>query len=233
MRPSAPPGSFGLGAFVRSLDGRGGAFLLRFVAAFVGLSLALVLLAPAYAALLASAASLGVPVLEPDRRTHYAVEGSKIVAVRALVVHGTPVTVRLGLWDGKYVWNLTLLLAALLAVPDWSRAARRRALAYGALGLVSAHFLNLLTNIVYTQMRPAPGWTPYEFSEVTQHVVSVTSFFFDVAGNGFFAILLFALLVAKLWRPAAADVAVGRNDACPCGSGRKAKRCCQRTRAAA
>lgn len=183
--------------------------------------------------MLTAVAELAVPVLEPDPATRYEAEGSKVVAVRALVVNGQHVKARLGLWDGKYVWNLTLLLAALIAVPDWAARRRRRALVYGAIAMAAVHLVNLLTNVVYTQMRPAPGWTPYEFSPATQHVVSVTSFFFDVAGNGFFAMLLFALLVAKLWRPTSADVVVGRNDPCPCGSGRKAKNCCQKDQVSA
>jgi uncharacterized protein YecA (UPF0149 family) len=64
-------------------------------------------------------------------------------------------------------------------------------------------------------------------SSLTETVVSTTSFFFDVAGNGFFAMLLFVILVARFWRPPLAERLVGRNEPCPCGSGKKAKRCCQ------
>lgn len=191
------------------------------------------LLAPVYAALLAGAAELAAPVLESDPRAHYETQGSKIVAVRNLVVNGEHVTARLGLADGKYAWSLTLLLAALLAVPEWQPSRRRRALVSGFLAMAAVHFVNLLVNVLYTQMRPAPGWTPPEFPEPVEWAASTASMFFDTVGNGFFAIALFVLLVARYWRARPAAVVVGRNELCPCGSGRKAKRCCQRDLATA
>ncbi len=193
----------------------------------MGLSLAWVLLAPVYSAALAGVAGLAAPLLESDVATRYETEGAKIVAVRSLVANGQRATVRLGLWNGRFAWNLTLLLAALLAVPEWAGWARGRAVLWAVGGMAIVHGANILLNVVYTQMRGVPGQEPVQFSAVTEAVVSTMSYFFDVAGNGFFAILLFVMLVSRLWRPAAVGRTVGRNEACPCGSGRKAKHCCQ------
>lgn len=223
------PGSHGLGAFVRSLEGQGRRLAIRFAGAFVALSLLWAVVAPAYAALLAVGATVAAPILEPDTFRGYQTERAKIVAVRRITLHGQEATVRQGLWDGRFAWNLVLLVSALVAVPSWAGAARRKAIASAIVALFGVHLVNLWANVVYTQLREVPGGPAPDTSSLTASLVSTLSFFFDTAGNGFFALLLFTVLVAHFWRPPASTEVVPRNAPCPCGSGRKAKRCCQQS----
>jgi len=198
---------------------------VRFVAAFVTLSVAWVLLAPAYSAVLSRAVGLLSPVLETERPARYEVDGAKIVVVRSAVVGGRRAMVRQGLWDGRFAWSLTLLVAVLVAVPRWAAPRRWRSVVYAVAAMAALHLANVLTNVVYTQMR-APGVAEAAWSPVTQGLVSTSSYFLDVVGNGLAAMVLFFVLVDRFWRPAPGKVEVGRNDPCPCGSGRKAKHCC-------
>ena len=76
-------------------------------------------------------------------------------------------------------------------------------------------------------MLQVPGFSP-----IKQRVFYALYYFFDLMGRGFFALLIYLGLIALGWNaPAIRSVRgggpVGRNDPCPCGSGRKYKRCCQ------
>jgi hypothetical protein len=62
-------------------------------------------------------------------------------------------------------------------------------------------------------------------STVRWQVAAVLYNFWEIMGRGFFALLVyFALLVSFTASPGRARP----NDPCPCGSGRKFKRCCAR-----
>ena len=90
--------------------------------------------------------------------------------------------------------------------------------------------------IVATQQSPImtldgilqfPGFAPLK-----QGIFYPLYLFFELMGRGFFALLLYLGLIAFGWTAPALPAVprrrpVGRNAPCPCGSGRKAKRCCQ------
>lgn len=223
-----PPGSSGLAALLRQIDGHGAAFATRFAATFVTVSLAWTLLAPVYAAVLAQAATLLSPVLALEQSALYELDDGRIVAARRTVVGHRRATVRQGLWDARLTWSLPLLVAALLSVPDWTPSRRACAVVYAVAGMSALHTSHVLVNVVFTQMR-TPGGDATQWPPVARVLVPTYSYFCDVIGNGLTAFVLFCLLVERLWLPTHERIEVGRNEPCPCGSGRKAKRCCGMT----
>ena len=95
-----------------------------------------------------------------------------------------------------------------------------------------------IITIVATQqspvMSPEGMMQPAGFSPIKQPIFYGLYYFFDVMGRGFFALVIFLGLIAFGWGSPEAPAAiagaprrVGPNDPCPCGSGRKYKRCCR------
>ena len=64
----------------------------------------------------------------------------------------------------------------------------------------------------------------------SRSVLIFLSHFFNNGGRQFFAVLLFALTVMpfRFRSSSPKPLAVGRNDPCPCGSGKKYKNCCMK-----
>jgi hypothetical protein len=125
-----------------------------------------------------------------------------------------------------------LLTALILATPSWSWRRRRRALATG-LGLISlAQVAALIVNILATQQSPIMTTegivAPAGYSPFWAPILYWVYYFFDLVGRGFFALLIWAALVALPGARARPAAAPGRNAPCPCGSGLKYKRCCAR-----
>ena len=179
-----------------------------------------------------------IPRLEWARGTRYLVEGTTVVAVRPLVLSGRQdgLKRRETLWTAGGNYGLVLLAALILATPAWSLAQRARALGW-SLALTTLTQLGLLlTRIMHSQFSPfETQYGPFTVVPPDYSLVKRTLFiwlyaFFTVVGPGFFALLIYWGLVTLSWGRSGQPVplgGVGRNDPCPCGSGLKAKRCCQ------
>jgi hypothetical protein len=224
-----------LAGFVRSLRATWRPVLLRFALAFALLALLWLAVAPAYAFLLATLGKPLIPLLEATSGTRYLVEGSTIVAARRIPLPEKQevMTIQRKLWDGAADYNVALLVALLLATPGWSWRQRGRALAWGIGLLALTQLAFFLVNVTYTQLWPITTkygpLRPPGFSRAKLVLFDWLYAFFEFMGRGFFALLLYFGLLALTWgRPDAITPAhpVGRNAPCPCGSGRKAKRCC-------
>ncbi|HWQ69240.1 MAG TPA: SEC-C metal-binding domain-containing protein [Patescibacteria group bacterium] len=90
-------------------------------------------------------------------------------------------------------------------------------------------------NIEYTKLWPqrtADGLVvSTDYSQAKMILFDWLYAFCEFMGRGFFALVLYFGTIGLMWgRPEPVDRLrtglVGRNDPCPCGSGRKAKRCC-------
>jgi len=117
--------------------------------------------------------------------------------------------------------NLILLPALLLATPvPW-----RVRLRWLPLGLAALFVLQWLTMIL---------WAPAArcLSRDPDHVLCHWAFYVLVAAGQLWAVALWGAFAWRFWVPGlsapAAVASAGRNDPCPCGSGKKHKRCCGR-----
>jgi hypothetical protein len=127
-----------------------------------------------------------------------------------------------------------VLTALILATPGWTWRRRGRALVVGLSLITLTQITFFVVTIVATQqspvMSPEGMLQPAGYSPIKQPIFYGLYYFFDAMGRGFFALMIFLGLIAFGWPasravPAAAR-RVARNDPCPCGSGRKYKRCC-------
>ena len=57
-------------------------------------------------------------------------------------------------------------------------------------------------------------------------VISAFYYFFEIMGRGFFVLVVYVAMLGLRETPRRAGRGAGRNAKCPCGSGRKFKRCC-------
>jgi MFS family permease len=191
--------------------------------------------APGYAHGLALVGRLLRPLLEDSPSARYEVEGGRILAHRTLWLPRRQQDVPLvqPLWIGAQNFGPPLLAALILATPGWRWRRRGIALAVG-LGLLTAtQIAYLVVTIEATLQSPVMSpeglVPPARYSPVWQPILYWLYYFFDIVGRGFFALLIYAAVIAVLWDTAAAPAAaVGRNSPCPCGSGLKYKRCCGR-----
>jgi hypothetical protein len=204
----------------------------------VTVSLLWVVVAPVYAQGLVLVGRALIPVLETAPGTRYVVEGGRLLAQRPTWLAKQQRTAPLywPLWVPTANYGVPLLAALILATPGWSWRRRGRALAVG-LGLVTlTQIAFLLVTIVATQQSPVmspegmlqvPGFSPTK-----QSIFYALYYFFDITGRGFFALIIYLGLIAVGWQvpeatpPVPRGRPLGRNDPCPCGSGRKYKRCC-------
>ena len=143
-------------------------------------------------------------------------------------------------WVGAANYGLPLVTALIVAAPGWSWRRRGRSLAIGLGLLTLTQVVFFVVTVVATQqspvMSPEGMLKPAGYSPIKQPIFYGLYYFFDAMGRGFFALLIFLGLIAFSWAPRetlaptapAAARRVGRNDPCPCGSGRKYKRCCGR-----
>jgi hypothetical protein len=232
--PSSPPaGSAGFSAFVDSLRTAWRPALLHFAGALVGLSLLWAVAAPGYARGLAVVGRLLSPALEQSPSTRYEVEGARVLAHRTLWLPKRRQTLPLvqPLWTGSQNFGPPLLAALILATPGWRWRRRGRALVVGLALLTVTQVAYLVITIEATQhspvMSPEGLIQPARQSPLWQPILYWLYYFFDIMGRGFFALLIYVGVVARLWGTAApATAPAGRNSPCPCGSGLKYKRCC-------
>jgi SEC-C motif len=140
------------------------------------------------------------------------------------------------IWVPTANYGVPLLAALVVATSGWSWRRRGRALAVGLALITVTQIAFVLVTIVATQQSPVmsrsglvvvPGFSPTK-----QSIFYALYYFFDLTGRGFFALLIYLGLIAVGWRspeaapPPSRGRAVGRNDPCPCGSGKKYKHCC-------
>jgi SEC-C motif-containing protein len=190
--------------------------------------------APAYAVGLSLVARLFAPVLERDPQSRYVVEGSRLLAQRPFWLPRQQRAAPLvqPLWIGAQNFGPPLLAALIVATPRWSWRRRGRGLAVGLGLLTLTQVAGLIVSILATQQSPittAEGVVPpVGYSAFWAPVLYWIYYFFDIVGRGFFALLIWAGLIALPSPPARSAPAAGRNSPCPCGSGLKYKRCCGR-----
>jgi len=194
--------------------------------------------APLYASGLAAIGRALTPLLEPSPDTRYVVDGAQVLVQRPtwLPRQGRMMPLNWPVWVPAANYGPPLLIALILAAPGWSWRRRGRALAIGSTLLTLTQIAFFLVTVVATQqspvMSPEGMIQPSGYSPVKQPIFYALYYFFDAMGRGFFALLIFLGLVALGGEPreaaatAAAPRRVGRNAPCPCGSGRKYKRCC-------
>jgi len=178
-----------------------------------------------------------IPVLEASPDTQYTVEGARLLASRTLWLPKQQRNVQFSmpLWDPTGNYGVPLLAALVLATPVWSWRRRGQALAIGLGLLTLTQIAFVLITIVATQQGPIgtpDGVVQLSHSPLIQHIFHALFHFFAIMGRGFFAFLLYLGLIALGWDTLILSAIprrqrVGRNAPCPCGSGRKAKRCCQ------
>ena len=194
--------------------------------------------APVYASGLAAIGRALSPLLEASPDTRYVVDGARVLVQRPTWLPKQQRTLPLNwpVWLPAANYGPPLLTALILAAPGWSWRRRGRALAIGLTLLTLTQVVFFLVTVVATQqspvMSPEGMIQPAGYSPIKQPIFYALYNFFDAMGRGFFALLIFLGLVAfggelsEATRTAAAPRRVGRNDPCPCGSGRKYKRCC-------
>ena len=195
--------------------------------------------APAYASGLGLIARVLIPVLERSLDTRYVFEDGRLLAQRPtwLPTQKRMSTLNWPIWQAAANYGVPLLAALILATPRWRWRRRGRALGVGLGLLTVTQIAFVLVTIVATQQSPVmspEGMLPGpSFSPLKQHIFYGLYYFFDLMGRGFFALFIYLGLIALGWNTpeapptTAAGRPVGRNDPCPCGSGRKYKRCCQ------
>jgi SEC-C motif len=197
-------------------------------------SLVWLAVAPGYAWGLAAVARLAAPTLERTPGTRYEVAGSRVLAHRPVRLPNQerPRDVVYTLWLASGNFGLPMLAALIVATPGWSWYRRVRALGWGLGLLTLTQVAFLLVTLEFWQQMPIRGpegrlvHLPGH-SALGLRVASALYNFFEIMGRGFFALLVYLGLLMFTGAPrGAVSGAVGRNDACPCGSGRKFKRCC-------
>jgi hypothetical protein len=205
--------------------------LLRFVGALVVGSLVWAAATPLHARGLGLLARPFIGVVEGDAGTTYSVEGGRLVAHRTVWLpkqkRMAPLTQPL--WVGVQSFGLPLLAALLLATPGWSWKKRGRALTLGfglwTLTQIAQLFVTIEASQQSSIMSVDGPIQLTRYSAARQPVFYCLYYFFELMGRGFFALLIYAALIAFLGDDARATAGAGRNAPCPCGSGRKYKRC--------
>jgi hypothetical protein len=200
----------------------------------VGASLAWLLVAPAYAWPLALVARLAAPLLEKTGPMRYEVSGSRVHVIRPVQFENErrPSDLVYIAWAASANFGVPLLAAFIVATPGWTWRRRGRALAWGLGLLTLTQVAFMLVTIEFWQQMPTrtpsgsvvylPGHSPLRL-----RIVSSLYYFFEIMGRGFFALLVYFGLIVTIGSPRRlAPGTVGPNDPCPCGSGRKFKRCC-------
>jgi hypothetical protein len=228
----------GLAGFARSLRATWPRTLLRLVACLIATALLWAVGAPVYANGLAAIGRALSPLLESSSETRYVVDGAQVLVQRPtwLPKQQRMMPLNWPVWLPAANYGPPLLTALILAAPGWSWRRRGRALAIGLTLLTLTQVVFFLVTVVATQqspvMSPEGMIQPAGYSPIKQPVFYALYYFFDAMGRGFFALLIFLGLVAfgrernKAVPAAASPRRVGRNAPCPCGSGRKYKRCC-------
>jgi hypothetical protein len=198
-----------LDEFVRSLRATWRTFLLRFALAFVVLALGWMVIAPAYAHMLATLGRPLIPVLETRPGTIYSVEGAKVYARRSIPDPGTrrTATFKFELWRGYASYDLILLAALILATPGWSLRQRSRLLGLGLGLLTLSEIAFFLVTVEYSQVRPLPAgagsFLPASVSRPRQVLFTWLYYFFQIMGRGLFPLLVYLGMLGIAWGPPA------------------------------
>jgi hypothetical protein len=232
--PSSPSaGSAGFSGLVRGLRQGWRRALLRFALGLVGASLAWLLIAPAYAWGLAGIARLAAPALERTPGTRYAAEASRVVAHRPVGLPGerSPRKGVYTLWTAEANFAIPLFVALVLATPGWSLGMRVRALGWGLGALTLVQVASLLVTNEFWQQMPvrAPDGRLGHLSGHSAPALKIATalyYFFEIMRGFFPLVVYFALLALPGRPPARAPIAAAPRGRCPCGSGRRYKRCC-------
>jgi hypothetical protein len=200
--------------------------------ALLATSLAWLAVGPLYAMGLAAIGRAAAPFTENTPGTRYAVDGSRVLLHRPVRVPGQSETrdVVYTVWLASGAFGLPVLAALILATPGWRSRTRARALALGLALLSLTQVASLLVNVEFWQqmpvnIRPAPVFYLPGHSPTRLPVASALYYFFEIIGRSFFVLVVYVAVLGLRETPRAARDA-GRNAACPCGSGRKFKRCC-------
>jgi hypothetical protein len=179
-------------------------------------------------------AQLTAPTLEHSPGTRYAAEGSRVVAYRPVALPGGAGSRDLvhTLWAASANFGLPVFVALVLATPGWHGSQRARALGWGLAILTLTQVITMLVTSAFWQQMPAtspqgqalylPGHSAGRLA-----VVAPLYHFLEIMGRGFFSLLAyFGALILVEAGPPRGEATAGRNAPCPCGSGRKFKRCC-------
>jgi SEC-C motif len=223
----------GFSGFLRSLRAEWPRVLLRFTLGLAGASLAWLALAPVYAWGLATVARAAAPLLENTPGAYYAVEGSRVLVHRPVRLPGQAQMrdVVYTVWLASGAFGLPALAALILATPGWSGRTRARALAWGLGLLTVTQIASMLVAVDFWQQMPVrllnvPAFYLSGHSPVRLQVISAVYYFFEIMGRGFFVLVAYVALLGLRETPRRSRRGAGRNARCPCGSGRKFKRCC-------
>jgi hypothetical protein len=127
--------------------------------------------------------------------------------------------------------NAVLFLALVLGTPELVAVQR---LAIVALGLPALYLADVFTLFVWCRWTLVTDFGYLGPTAAADRWVGFTHYwpqlFLISIGNQLFPVAAWAAALAFVWRHrrarGAAVRAIGRNDPCPCGSGRKYKRCC-------
>jgi hypothetical protein len=136
-------------------------------------------------------------------------------------------------WLGAGAFGLPVFAALVFVTPGWSWRMRARALGWGLAFLTATQIVTLAVNIEFWQQMPArgplgqivylPGHAPGRL-----RTFSALAYFLEIMGRGFFVLAAYVAVLGLREPRRAPSPRTGRNEPCPCGSGRKFKRCCRR-----
>jgi SEC-C motif-containing protein len=224
----------GFSEFLRALERDWRTVVRGFVPALAAASLAWFALAPVYAAGLAVLAQAAAPLIERTPDARYAVEGSRVVIHRPLVVPGetAPRDLAHTVWLAAGAFGIPVFAAFVIVTPGWSWSTRMRALGLGLAFLTVTQIGTVLVTIGFWQEMPVRGpagqalYLPGH-SAARLRVLSAAYYFLEIMGRGFFVLGGYVALLSipeRAWR--SPRTPAGRNAPCPCGSGEKFKRCC-------
>jgi hypothetical protein len=133
-------------------------------------------------------------------------------------------------WLASGAFGLPVFAALILATPGWSRATRVRALAGDSRSYCVTRS-SMLVAVDFWQQMPVTvlrgaGVLPVGHSARRLQIISAVYYFFEIMGQGFFVLVVYVAMLGLRETPRSAGQGAGRNAKCPCGSGRKFKRCC-------
>jgi hypothetical protein len=130
--------------------------------------------------------------------------------------------------SGYVSHNLFLFVARVLASPGVPRRRRFEALGIGLAMIFLLDTLVVMGDIWQGDRSSFPGTRPEVWSGPFAHVLHVISALHPTGGIFMLPVFVWglALLARPLFVTPSPEGRVGRNEPCPCGSGRKHKKCC-------
>lgn len=214
-------------------------FGLRFLGSLLPLFLLGWGLAPAYAAAVFSAANFLFEFAwehPPTARVRVGVEGGGDLGYVYYLSPDGPQPVFAFEKYGLF-FNGVFLVAAILAAPGMRGVDRavRAGVGMGLLALVHVLFVVVEVRAQFLNRGLLSA------GSVEAYAIHWLAVLFGPLGEGLFPLLIVGVLTGRAWKDALGLAfpssssrgrtrPVGRNDPCPCGSGRKFKRCCGKSR---